>query len=159
MKKERLSKEEHQKVQEYLETYGSSELSKKKKSESTVMEIFFATVLVLAVMLFINTSCSESDEERAERVAQEAEDKKKGRHCLSLWDGRHSAFTNMVKARLRDPDSFEHILTLVTPVNASGRHRISMTYRARNGFGGMNTEVATGSYSNASCIARLETLD
>ena len=156
MKRERLSKEDYQEVQKFLETYGSSELSKNKKSEPTLMLIIISAVLIFAAMLFIKSSCAESPEERAERLAQEAEDKRKGFHCLSLWDGRHSAFANIVKARLRDPDSFEHVQTRVTSVNASGRHSIRMTYRARNGFGGMNTEVATGSYSNASCIARLD---
>lgn len=87
----------------------------------------------------------------AARAAERAEDERKGFHCLSGWDGSHRKFTRLVEANLRDPDSFDHMETRVTPVNAEGYHTIQMTYRARNGFGGMNVGTAFGTYANDDC--------
>lgn len=91
----------------------------------------------------------------AERIAgeqQEAdEERRAGFHCLSPWDGSHREFRNAVRDKMRDPDSFEHVETRVTPVDEDGMHAIIMQYRARNGFGGMNVGTALGQYRNAGC--------
>jgi hypothetical protein len=55
---------------------------------------------------------------------------------------------------LRDPDSFEHIETSIFP-NDNGEHGLWMTYRARNGFGGMNVERIYARVDHESCEARL----
>lgn len=115
--------------------------------------------LVLCLLGFALYSCvsgpAETPEERRVREANErleaAEDKMKGFHCLSNWDGSHSAFRDAVQDRMRDPDSFEHMETRVTPVSAEGTHTIFMKYRARNGFGGMNVGTAVGTYKNSDC--------
>lgn len=95
------------------------------------------------------------DEERQREQAAEAraveEERTAGFHCLSSWDGSHRNFKQDVERRMREPDSFEHIETRVTPVSANGTHTIMMKYRARNGFGGMNVGTAIGTYSNANC--------
>jgi hypothetical protein len=65
---------------------------------------------------------------------EQAERDLRGFRCLSAWDGSSADMIGSVKAKLRDPSSFEHITTLVTPANAKGQHRIVMEYRARNGF-------------------------
>ena len=36
-------------------------------------------------------------------------------------------------------------------MSADGTQEIVMTYRARNGFGGVNTGVALGKYRDANC--------
>lgn len=79
-----------------------------------------------------------------------AEDKRKGFHCLSTFDGSSRPFRRAVEAQLRDPDSFDHIDTRITPVK-EGRHTVIMNYRARNGFGGMNVEQAIGQVDHESC--------
>jgi hypothetical protein len=80
--------------------------------------------------------------------------RQKGFHCLSGWDGSNSSMVRQVQASLRDPDSFEHIDTLITPVNTeSGKHGLTMTYRARNGFGGMNVGRAIAEVDPDSCNA------
>lgn len=89
----------------------------------------------------IALGCGGSAEDAAERAA--------GFHCLSSWDGSHSEVVRLVKGELRDPDSFQHIETRVTPVDGQGLHSFTMEYRARNGFGGMNVGVSTGAYVNA----------
>ena len=91
---------------------------------------------------------------QAKRAAEKAEKKRKGFHCLSGWDGSHRGLVSQVKNRLRDPDSFEHVETRITP-NKNGRHIVIMTYRARNGFGGMNIEKAYATVSNATCSATI----
>ena len=86
-----------------------------------------------------------------EQTPYEAQERYKGFHCLSGWDGAHPGLKRAVKAALRDPDSFEHAETRVTPADVNGRHRITMTYRARNGFGGMNVTTAHGTYGTRDC--------
>ena len=93
--------------------------------------------------------------EEAARIAseqREAEEKRRtGLHCLNAWDGSHREFRNAVRDQMRDPGSFEHIETRVTPMNEDGMHTIFMRYRARNGFGGMNVATAVGRYQNDGC--------
>jgi len=91
--------------------------------------------------------------ERAAEVLADAEERSKGFHCLSSWDGSHRDFRDAVKSMMRAPDSFEHIETRVTPVANDGTHTILMEYRAQNGFGGMNVATAVGTYRNSDCRA------
>jgi len=79
------------------------------------------------------------------------EEKRKGFHCLSGWDGSYRPLIKVVEANLRDPSSFEHIETRITPVGPDGFHRVLMTYRAKNGFGGYNVEVANAIIRNSDC--------
>lgn len=88
---------------------------------------------------------------KAEEMNKAAENKRKGFHCLSGWDGSHRGLVESVKASLRDPSSFEHIETRITPVDKESQHTIILKYRAKNGFGGMNVELATGVIDSASC--------
>lgn len=62
-----------------------------------------------------------------------------GTHCLRSFDGSLPALRDQVRNALRDPDSFELVDTTITPLNADKLHTVTMTYRARNGFGGVNT--------------------
>ena len=39
--------------------------------------------------------------------AEEAEDRRKGLHCLSDWDGDHEGLERLVRQELNDPDSME----------------------------------------------------
>ncbi len=96
-----------------------------------------------------------------EQAAAEAErDRKYGFRCLDFWDGSHPGIVRAVKAQLNDPDSFQHDETKVYPVNEEGRNAAFMTFRARNGFGGMVRGKALGSFDNATCDdARAEVLD
>ncbi len=105
---------------------------------------------------------AEAERKAAERAAAaqreadqkrnaELEEKRKGFHCLSAWDGSHRDLKAAVKRALRNPDSFEHIQTLITPRNADGLHRVTMQYRAQNGFGGMNVEYQVAMISNSTC--------
>lgn len=126
-------------------------------------------MIVMIVFLSVGDDVSRTPEERAaeakERQAEQArlaakkvEDKRKGFHCLSSWDGSHSDVKKITEMSMRDPDSFEHIETRITPVSEGGSHRLTMKYRARNGFGGMTVGSATASIDNETCEATMTSL-
>lgn len=94
-------------------------------------------------------------EEARVRAAEAAEERRRGFHCLSAWDGSHRAFREHVKAAMRNPGSFEHSETLITPVDEDGLHFLIMHYRAQNGFGGMNAGIARAEIDNADCGYRV----
>lgn len=96
----------------------------------------------------------EAGEEQLQARAEQAariQERRKGMHCLNDIDGSHWEMQAAIKAQLRDPESFEVVETAITPVDAKGQHRVIMTYRARNGFGGMNIERAIGGVDSTSC--------
>ena len=77
-------------------------------------------------------------------------DNHKGLHCLSDWDGTHTAFKNHVRSGMFDPGSFEHIKTLVG-YEVNGQHSIVMEFRLRDRFGVIDIVQARGHYRNADC--------
>ncbi|MBX4954755.1 SHOCT domain-containing protein [Rhizobium lentis] len=89
--------------------------------------------------------------EAAAENAEQAEKRRKGFHCLSVWDGSNRALVDAVTKSLRDPSSFEHDETRISPVNPQGQHFVTMTFRAKNGFGGTNVGVATGMIRQSDC--------
>lgn len=95
----------------------------------------------------------------AAEAAADKERRRSGFHCLSEWDGAHVGVKGFVRERMREPDSFEHIETRITPVSEAGIHLLFMDYRARNGFGGMNVATATAEITNSNCTARVTSLE
>ena len=79
-----------------------------------------------------------------------SEKERKGFHCQSAWDGSIRSVVRNVKYKMKDPKSFEHIRTRITPVS-NGKHTVIMSYRGRNGFGGMVVETEYTTVSNSSC--------
>lgn len=96
---------------------------------------------------------AEADSRAAAAIESEKDAAKRraGFHCLSAWDGSHRELVNALKTTLRDPDSFEHIETRITPVDDKGAHVLMMNYRARNGFGGMNVGRLAAKVNNSDC--------
>jgi len=91
-------------------------------------------------------------------AVRQAERKRKGFHCLSGLDGSQPELVDQTKLALRDPDSFQHIETVVWP-NVNGKHRIVMAFRSRNGFGGMMPGKAIGTMFNAGCSVLVESIE
>ena len=102
---------------------------------------------------------AEQAKEAALKAEEEKENKRKGFHCLSSWDGSHTAVKRYAEENMRDPDSFEHIETRITPVNETGTHVLIMKYRAANGFGGMTIGTATATVDNSTCNATITSLE
>ena len=75
------------------------------------------------------------DQDVRDDAREEIEERHKGFHCLSSWDGNHGGMTELIKARLNDPDSMETRETRITPVNNVGQHRIIVNFTARNAEG------------------------
>jgi len=101
------------------------------------------------------TRAAKEAEEEVARKAKRAEEIRNGFHCLSPWDGSHQSVKRYVRRGLRDPRSFEHVETRITPIDKDGKHTLYMTYRARNGFGGMNVGIAKVTVNNKDCSASI----
>ena len=84
----------------------------------------------------------EPSEQEAPVETDKTEDQKiaDGTHCVDGWDDSFPPLKAAVKEELRNPRSFEHVRTVWTPVGKGGKFGLIMTYRAQNGFGGMNVE-------------------
>jgi len=106
-----------------------------------------------AVIIAISESAPAPQPTSPEDIAKAAADRAAGFHCLSAWDGSHSALIRDLRAQLRDPDSFEHIETRIAPVNAEGAHALVMQYRAANRLGGINLGTLTASVDPDTCAA------
>lgn len=76
-------------------------------------------------------------------------DRKAGKHCLS--GGQHPQLVEWIKETLRNPDTFEHIATTISPRDSHGEHLLTMRFRAQNGFGGMNVSVVHAQVRGSDC--------
>ena len=116
--------------------------------------------VLLAVIIIIILVAPESEEQKQEKLAEEkreateeAEDLRKGFHCLSEVTGRHYGMEELIKDQLKDPGSFDEADTLIGPVE-NGEHTIRVDYRARNSLGGMVFGSAVGAVDTETCRAR-----
>jgi len=89
--------------------------------------------------------------EEARERAKTVEERRSGLHCLGSWDGSYRPLVESVQSAMRNPDSFEHAETRITPPDAEGNHGVIMTFRAENGFGGMNIEKAYAKARSEDC--------
>ena len=120
---------------------------------ATQAKVGIWTWVLLGFVGLVVYGCFHDSGSSRKSTAETAEDKRKGFHCLSDWDGSHRGFASQVKRMMRDPDSFEIVETRVTPISADGTHTIFMQYRAKNGFGGMNVSNALGTFRNSDCVS------
>src|SRR5690606_12808208 len=56
------------------------------------------------------------------------------------WNGSHIQLVEYVKPKLRDPSSFEHVET--SYVDKGDKIFVTMHFRCKNGFGGINNSYA-----------------
>ncbi len=89
---------------------------------------------------------------------EEAEDKRKGFHCLSSWDGNHSAFNELIKDEMHDPGSLKVYETGISP-DEDGQHTIRVQFGGTNMFGAMVRQTAYGTVSNSTCEAELDFIE
>ncbi len=92
-----------------------------------------------------------SVEEKTANAELAALEKGQAKHCISPLDGSNYYVDGYVATRMRIPKSYEHIQTNVTDVDAEGNHEFIVSFRAKNGFGGLTSGMAVGKFSNESC--------
>lgn len=130
-----------------------------QQQTSTLTGLIAIGLIVWAGSALVDGGTPETPEQRQQRVVAEdreaEEDKRKGFHCLSAWDGSHRAVVSYVEQNLKDPDSFDHAETRITPVNENGEHLLVMQYRAKNGFGALTIGNATATIKNSDCSATI----
>jgi len=112
--------------------------------------MFLYLVAWVFIIGFILKTCSDS---RASKPKLDVD--LTGVQCLSPWNGSHRNFNEEIKRNLRDPDSFKHVRTRVGPKMVGGSHRIFVDYRAKNGFGGVNSNTAHGELKASNCRHKL----
>jgi len=124
---------------------------KQAQSKAGCGTIVVAILVILVLVSIFSGHKSTDPVQQAADASSSAEDHRKGFHCLSAWDGSDPQLVDAVKGQMREPSSFEHVETRITPVDSKGHHTVFMTFRGRNGFGGMNVETAVGTISNSTC--------
>jgi hypothetical protein len=109
-------------------------------------------VILLAFLIGAIASETPKPESAGNKANQSTDEPRAtGEKCFSVWDGSNKALVENVKGALREPDSFEHIKTNAYYTDDKSRLSVKMSYRARNGFGGMNVEAASASVDVESC--------
>lgn len=104
-------------------------------------------------------SPAEREAEHDRYVAAQAEkdklrlaENKDGHLCLN-GSGWNTSLVDQLKPSLREPGSFEHISSRITPSDDNGEHTVTMRYRARNGFGGVSFGTTEALVSSLDCSA------
>ena len=115
--------------------------------------IGFTIFMVIVVGILVTGGETEKD------IAEKAEERRKGFHCLSTWDGHHDELEGLVRANLNDPGSMETYETRIGSVDSQGRHSIVMDFGARNAFGGMVRREASGWVDHETCQATLSAIE
>jgi len=135
-----------------------------------IVGMFLYGFTIYMFTLSIIGSSSEEDNQQADSIQinprnttttldRQAEERRKGFHCLSAWDGNHDGLEALIRDRLNDPGSMETIETVITPVDARGDHAIVLEFTAKNAFGGRVRQMAFGIVDNSTCEARLEFIE
>ena len=134
-----------------------------KRAIGTLVGVVFVIVVIAAVSAAgsggSDVPAQDTTKTNAESVntesAEDKENRRKGFHCLSTWDGNHDGFEDIVRKELNDPGSMETIETGITPANNQGQHTIRMEFTAKNAFGGRVRHEARGLVDNDTCEATL----
>lgn len=82
--------------------------------------------------------------EKKEEAARYQERVKSGQVCADGPNDLNTALELSVKRGLKDPDSFEHIGTVIKPAEDGVTYIALMRYRARNSFGGYVVSTVLG---------------
>ena len=70
--------------------------------------------------------------------------------CLSAWDGSYPDLKRHTKKNMKDPKSFDHRETRITPI-VNGYQNVFMEYAGRNSFGGIVIEFVGARIRNSDC--------
>jgi len=98
--------------------------------------IFILLMVIFALIPKIKSDNSTNSGFKNDSTAREEILKK----SFSAWDGSHKTLVEFVKSNMNDPESFEHVKTNYWD-NGRDTIIIKMTYRGKNGFGGVLTKI------------------
>jgi len=113
-----------------------------------------ALVVIFAAAMMTDDPATKAEKNRVQALAEkqkEKEQREKGYHCLRSWDGANLEVVQHLKRQLKDPSSFEHIETVIMPMNDRGAHDLVMSYRAKNSFGAYDQGAVVASLRHVSC--------
>lgn len=124
---------------------GCGEPVKKKSNEDGCWALIILGIFVFFIYLAMSEDGNEESQiplTAAEQRAQQIESQ------FSAWDGAHHHLERLVKANLKDPDSYQHIKTTYRD-SGSDAILVEMHYRAKNSFGGYVVDRAVAIYTLA----------
>ena len=111
----------------------SEKIADIKKEEKKVTNIATFITIFIFIIFIIFISGSPSNTETATPKVETRQEKIE-KH-FSVWDGSHRALTQVIKKSMHNPDSYQHVETIVWD---GGDHLIvKTTYRGTNRFGGI----------------------
>jgi hypothetical protein len=99
-------------------------------------------------------AAKEAEAGRVQYAQRRRVENKDGQMCLD-GSGENQATVDALVPTLREPDSFEHVSTMIGPVNQDGTHKLVMRYRAKNGFGGVSFGTTKAVVSNVDCSSTI----
>ncbi|MDO9289973.1 MAG: hypothetical protein Q7U09_00215 [Hydrogenophaga sp.] len=102
------------------------------------------------------TAALEAERQAAARAAEQAALEASIKSQFSPWDGSHRNVEAALKARMKNPKSYEHVETGYTV--GGGSITVVTTYRGTNGFGAVVTNQAIATVDMAGNVLTLSTL-
>lgn len=115
-------------------------------------------VLVVVVILAVGYQVATFTPKQASSAIAHAPKPKDAYGNCRGYKGEVRNLASLVQSRLRNPPSFEHVETR-SGAPKGGVFEAVMTYRATNGFGGVDTAVAIGEVRTSDCAARVISID
>ncbi|MFA6721522.1 MAG: hypothetical protein WCR92_08935 [Candidatus Cloacimonadaceae bacterium] len=111
-----------------------------KMDRLTESEKWRATLLLLAVISIVVWVSKASQQQAPPQKPEETVEQREERHIRET----RLNLERMIRARLRDPDSYQQISAVTLPSPEKGVIGLVVHYRAKNGFGGYTNGFASG---------------
>lgn len=106
------------------------------------MKKWYFPLAFLSFVLFVGV-CNECNSSQPTYTEEKAD---ANEQYFSNWDGSNVELVEAVKAKMNDPDSFEHVETGWKD-DQDGTLFLKMIFRGKNGFGGVITSSATAVFN------------
>lgn len=103
---------------------------RKKQNRMTLTLLAVIVLPVLAIVIFGGSGDSSQSSQRTKPVTHQDVIEQQ----FSGWDGSHKNLTKLIKQNMHDPDSYEHVETRYSEVDANTLYVVT-TYRGNNAFG------------------------
>jgi len=104
--------------------------NKKEKGKTAAKGCGIFVLAIVVIVILVGVFSEE------EVLTPDQEWQKTIDHCFSAWDGSHIELERIIKNGVKDPGSYEHIQTKHI-LDDSLTMSVMMSFRSKNGFGGM----------------------